>query len=70
MLLSRTKAGPGRTVQQEQEEISQNHVQRLNLISVYVRYRAQFFDHPDRARIPHFCAVTQAAVKKSVEEKK
>ena len=36
ILLSRTKAGPGRTVkqEQEQEEISPNHVQRLNLISV------------------------------------
>ena len=34
MLLSRTQAGPGRTVKQEQEETSQNHVQRINLISV------------------------------------
>ena len=34
ILLSRTQAGPGRTVKQEQEEISPNHVQRLNLISV------------------------------------
>ena len=32
-LLSRTQAGPGRTVKKEQEEISPNHVQRLNLIS-------------------------------------
>ena len=35
ILLSRTQAGPGRTVKQQQEEISPNHVQRLNLISVY-----------------------------------
>ena len=35
-LLSRTQAGPGRTVKKEQEEISPNHVQRVNLISVYV----------------------------------
>ena len=35
--LSRTQAGPGRTVKQEQEEISPNHVQRLNLISVELR---------------------------------
>ena len=35
ILLSRTQAGPGRTVKQEQEEISPNHVQRINLISVY-----------------------------------
>ena len=34
ILLSTTKAGPGRTVKKEQEEISPNHVQRLNLISV------------------------------------
>ena len=34
ILLSRTQAGPGRTVKQEQEEISPNHVQRINLISV------------------------------------
>ena len=34
ILLSRTKARPVRTVKQEQEEISPNHVQRLNLISV------------------------------------
>ena len=27
MLLSRTQAGPGRKVKQEQEEISRNHVQ-------------------------------------------
>ena len=30
----RTQAGPGRRVKQEQEEISPNYVQRLNLISV------------------------------------
>ena len=34
ILLSRTQSGPGRTDKQEQEEISPNHVQRLNLISV------------------------------------
>ena len=34
ILLSRTQAGPGRTVKQEQEEISPNHVQGINLISV------------------------------------
>ena len=34
ILLSRTQAGPGNTVKKEQEEISPNHVQRLNLISV------------------------------------
>ena len=34
ILLSRTQAAPGRTVKKEQEEISPNHVQRINLISV------------------------------------
>ena len=34
ILLSRTQAGPGRTVKQEQEEISPNHAQTINLISV------------------------------------
>ena len=36
ILLSSTQAGPGRTVNQEQEEISPNHMQRLNLISVCI----------------------------------
>ena len=35
-LLSRTQAGPGRTVKKEQEEISPNHVRRINLISVRI----------------------------------
>ena len=35
ILLSRTQAGPGRTVKQQQEEISPNHIQSLNLISVH-----------------------------------
>ena len=34
VLLSRTQAGPGRTVKQEQEEISRNHVQTLIFPSV------------------------------------
>ena len=37
ILLSRTHAGPGRTVKHEQEETSPNHVQRKNLISVDLR---------------------------------
>ena len=36
ILLSRTQPEPGWTGKQEQEEISPNHVQRLNLISVLV----------------------------------
>ena len=36
ILLSSTQAGPGRTVKQEQEEISRNHLQRLFLGSVLV----------------------------------
>ena len=39
ILLSRTQAGPGRTVKQEREEISPNHVRRIDLISVYACYR-------------------------------
>ena len=36
-LLSRTQAGPGRTVKQEQEETSCNHVQTFSGCSVYSR---------------------------------
>ena len=36
VLLSRTQAGPGRKVKQEQEEISRNHVPILFLSSVHV----------------------------------
>ena len=42
ILLSRTQAGPGRTVKQEQEEISRNHVQTFIFPSVlsgpYINY--------------------------------
>ena len=34
VLLSRTQAGPGRTVKQEQEEISRNHIQTFICLSV------------------------------------
>ena len=34
ILLSRTQAGPGRAVKQEQEEISPNHVQAISGASV------------------------------------
>ena len=34
VLLSRTQAGPGRTVKQEEEEISRNHVQTFIFLSV------------------------------------
>ena len=34
VLLSRTQAGPGITVKQEQEEISRNHVQTFICLSV------------------------------------
>ena len=36
ILLSRTQAGPGRKVKQEQEKISRNHVPRLFLGSVHL----------------------------------
>ena len=32
--LSRTQAGPGRAVKEQQEQNSPNHIQRINLISV------------------------------------
>ena len=38
VLLSRTQAGPGRTVKQEQEEISRNHLQTFISPSVHNRY--------------------------------
>ena len=38
VLLSRTQAGPGRTVKQEQEQISRNHVQTFIYLSVHVRF--------------------------------
>ena len=34
--LSRTQAGPGRAVKEQQEQNSPNHVQRMNLISVHL----------------------------------
>ena len=36
ILLSKTQAGPGRAVKEEQEEISPNHVQAIYGVSVYV----------------------------------
>ena len=36
ILLSRTRAGPGRSVKEEQEEISPNHVQAIYGASVLV----------------------------------
>ena len=36
VLLSRTQAGPGRTVKQEQEDISRNHVQTPICPSVHI----------------------------------
>ena len=38
ILLSRTQAGPGRTVKQEQEEISPNHVQTFSGCSVCIDF--------------------------------
>ena len=35
--LSRTQAGPGRAVKEQQEQNSRNHVQRINLISVELK---------------------------------
>ena len=43
VLLSRTQAGPGRTVKQEQEKISRNHVQTFISPSVVGWRRSSFF---------------------------
>ena len=40
-LLSRTQAGPGRTVKQEQEQISRNHVQTFSRGSVLITIHPQ-----------------------------
>ena len=40
VLLSRTQAGPGRTVKQEQEQISRNHVQTFICLSVVFEFQA------------------------------
>ena len=37
VLLNKTQEGPGRTVKQEQEEISRNHVQTFICLSVSVQ---------------------------------
>ena len=59
ILLSRTQAGPGKTVNQEQEEISPNHVKRLNLIFVlgfreafhHIRIWKRFWDPSEIGQI-------------------
>ena len=52
-MLSRTQAGPGRTVKQEQEEISRNHVQAFEPIPVQgieKRFACFAKQEPGRAR--------------------
>ena len=41
VLLSRTQAGPGRAVKQEQVEISRNHVQTFIYLSVHSWFKSQ-----------------------------
>ena len=55
--LSMTQAGPGRTVKQEQEESSPNHVQRINLISVEVgsSIKSQTLDRFERTASSLVC---------------
>ena len=43
ILLSRTQAGPGRAVKEEQEEISPNHVQAIYGASVFAYARVLLF---------------------------
>ena len=47
--LSRTQAGPGRAVKEQQEQNSPNHVQRINLTSVLIRFcnRTRNAKHPN-----------------------
>ena len=45
-LLSRTQAGPGRTVKQEQEEISRNHLQTFSGCSVQTQASLLFSSNP------------------------
>ena len=47
-LLSRTQAGPGGTVKKEQEEISPNHAERINLISVLWKETKNLNEDPKR----------------------
>ena len=48
-LLSRTQAGQGRTVKQEQEEMSRNHVQTFIYLSVVCTHRGYRTTHADFA---------------------
>ena len=48
ILLSNSQAGPGRTVKQEQEEISRNHVQTFISPSVYARLESPKMDRTAR----------------------
>ena len=55
VLLNRTQAGPGRTVKQEQDEISRNHVQAFILGSVHIcawaRFSLKFHSYNVNARV-------------------
>ena len=42
-LVKQGPGGPGRTVKKEQEEISPNHIQRINLISVEMQHTHPIF---------------------------
>ena len=48
VLLSRTQAGPGRTVKQEQEEMSRNYIRTNLYLPLSTQYRF-------RQKITHFC---------------
>ena len=69
VLLSRTQAGPGRTVKQEQEEISRNHVPRLFLGSVRTTSTVYSFgidnDNTDKSRLNAMSARAQAGRQQS-----
>ena len=54
--LSRTQAGPGRAVKEQQEQNSPNHVQRINLPSVLYQKLREYHIRATTALQHKFCA--------------
>ena len=61
VLLSRTQAGPGRTIKQEQEEISRNHVPLFIYLSVLNVQRQPALFQDANGIIPHLHGSTDPA---------
>ena len=60
VLLSRTQAGPGRTVKQEQEEMSRNHVQTIISPSVCTHAATTFYGKPEGNFLARYSHLLQA----------